>query len=151
MSDIETVKLLTGDSGLSDDFVAFYLQAVREFILNYCNVPDIPQGLHTTYLEMTAMRVKANTSNGAASLGQGIKAVASLSDGNQSVSYSLGGSGTKAFVSEEDLVAAYGPVLDRYRRMVVDHCGPRPLGARCMHPHRDSDPRSAYPPKKGWD
>lgn len=134
MTDIETVRTLTGDSDISDAFISFYLQASEDFIKSYCNIDTIPDGLKTTLLEMTAMRVKANSSGGKPALGQGVKSVASMSDGNQSIGYAIGGSGTKSFISEEDFVAAYGDILGRYRRMVVGNKeNLKTCGSRCLH------------------
>lgn len=141
MTKIETVRMLTGNTEISDDFISFYLDSTEKFIKGYCNIDKIPEDLEPTLLEITSMRVKANSSGSKAALGEGLKAVGSMSDGNQSISYQLGGSGTKTFISEEDFVSAYGYMLDRWRRMVVDKSAPRrTLGSRCIHdehPHRN--------------
>lgn len=136
MTDIETVRVLTGDNDISDAFVSFYLDSTEKFIKSYCNIETIPDELKPTLLEITALRVKANTSEGKSALGEGLKSVASVSDGNQSVSYGTGSSGSKSFVSEEDFVAAYGYMLDRYRRLVVNKRPCRTLGSRCMCSHK---------------
>ncbi len=152
MTDIETVRTLTGNNDISDAFISFYLQASEDFIKSYCNIDTIPDGLKTTLLEMTAMRVKANSNGGQAALGQGVKSVASMSDGNQSIGYAIGGSGTKSFISEEDFVAAYGDILGRYRRMVVDKkpCE-KTCGSRCLHHEGCSHPHLAYQhPRRRW-
>lgn len=120
MTDIEAVRALTGNNEISDAFIAFYLEAAGDFIKSYCNVDSIPSGLKTTYIEIAALKVTANTSGANASLGVGIKTIGSISDGNQSIGYALGGAGSKTFVSNEDFIAAYGDILGRYRRMVVD-------------------------------
>ena len=132
MTDIETIRVLTGNNDISEEFIAFYLDSTREFIKSYCNIDDIPDALRPTYLEITALRIKANASGSKSTLGEGVKQVGSISDGNQSVSYSVGGAGTKGFVSEEDFVSAYGYMLDRFRRMVVNRPVGRHLGARRM-------------------
>ena len=134
MTDIEVVRTLTGNTEISDDFIALFLDSTTKFVLAYCNIDTIPEGLKPTLLEMTAFRVKANSNGAVADLGAGVEQVGSVSDGNQSISYAAGSSGSKQFVSEEDLVAAFGYVLDRFRRMVVDHSSPqRNLGSRCLH------------------
>lgn len=130
MSDIETVRTLTGNNLISDEFIAFYLNSTTEFIKSYCNIEAIPDGLKPTLLEITSFRVKANSNGAAAALGEGVKQVGSISDGNQSISYVAGSSGSKQFVSEEDIVSAYGYILDRYRRLVVSRPQRRHLGAR---------------------
>lgn len=135
MTDIETVKLLLGNTAVSDDLVSFYLDSTAEFIKAYCNIPEIVPALKPTYLEITAMRVKANsTSDGKASINDGAKQVASLSDGNQSISYASGTAGSKQFISEEDFVSSYGYLLDRFRRLVTDGAPCfRTQGSRCIH------------------
>lgn len=133
MTDIETIRVLTGNNAISDDFVSFYLNSTEQFIKSYCNIEVIPEALKPTYLEITALRVKANSSGAKSALGEGLKSVASVSDGNQSVSYSAGATGSKSFISEEDLVSAYGYMLDRYRKLVVDKPDCRTLGSRCLH------------------
>lgn len=130
MTDIEVIRVLTGNSEISDEFIAFYLESTRDFIKSYCNLDRLPDELSRVCLEITALRVKANASGSSSALGEGIKQVGSITDGNQSISYSVGGAGTKGFVSEEDFVSAYGHMLDRYRRMVVERPCKRHLGAR---------------------
>lgn len=122
MTDIEMialVKTLSGNSEVSDDVIAFYLNSTRKFILSYCNIEKIPEGLEPTLVEITALKVKANTSGAEVKIGEGIKQVASMSDGNQSISYTVGAMAGKTFMSEEDIIASYGNILGRYRRMVV--------------------------------
>nr|DAH56604.1 MAG TPA: head to tail adaptor [Caudoviricetes sp.] len=130
MTDIETIRVLTGNEGISDDFIAFYLNSTEQFIKSYCNIEVVPDELRPTLLEMTALKVNANSNGANAALGQGVKQVGSISDGNQSISYTAGGAGTKTFVSEEDFIAAYGHILNRWRRMVVNKPVGRALGAR---------------------
>ena len=130
MTDIQVIRMLTGNDAISDDFIAFWLDSTRQFILGYCNITTIPEGLKKTLLEIAAFRVNANCNGASATLGQGGRTVGSLSDGNQSVSYATPSSGVKQFVSEEDIVAAYGHILDRYRRMVVDHKTHKDCGCR---------------------
>lgn len=133
MTDIETVRTLTGNTAISDEFISFYLNSTKQFIKSYCNINSIPEELKPTYLEITALRVKANTNEGSSALGEGIKQVSSLTDGNQSISYAGGSSGSKQFISEEDFIASYGYILDRYRKLVIDKkCPHRFLGSRCL-------------------
>ncbi len=122
MTDIDMIaliKTLSGNSEVSDDVIAFYLNSTRKFILSYCNIEKIPEGLEPTLVEITALKVKANTSGAEVKIGEGIKQVASMSDGNQSISYLAGAMAGKTFTSEEDIIASYGNILGRYRRMVV--------------------------------
>ena len=135
MTDIEMIRILTGNNDISADFISFYLDSTEKFIKSYCNIETIPEGLKPTYLEITALRVKANTNGGQAALGEGVKAVASVTDGNQSVSYASGVAGSKSFISEEDIVASFGYILDRYRRLVTSKGPCETLGSRriCSH------------------
>lgn len=136
MTDIETVKMLSGNDEISDDLVAFFMESTRQFILSYCNISEIPDALRPTFLEMSTLKLKANTSGATVAVGEGLKSVASISDGNQSISYQAGATGGKQFSSEEDFVAAFGNVLDRFRRMKVDSAScTRTCGSRCLHKH----------------
>lgn len=137
MTDIEVVRTLTGNNDIDDAFISFYLESSADFIKSYCNIDEIPAGLKSVYLEIAALKVKANSSGGKATLGEGVKAIGSISDGNQSIGYTSGGAGSKAFISDEDFVAAYGDVLGRYRKMVVGDGTPlRTQGSRCLHHNR---------------
>ena len=131
MSNIDTIRTLTGNNEISDDFIAFYLDSAENFIKAYCNIEVIPEQLKPTLIEIAALRVKANSSGSQAAIGEGIKSVASVTDGNQSVSYQAGQ--FKQFVSDDDLILAYGNILDRFRRMVVNRPVERPLGARDLY------------------
>ena len=129
MSDIALVKTLIGNNDISDDVVAFYLDSVKNFILGYCNLKAIPKELKPTLIEIAALRVRANSNGSNAAIGEGIKSVVSLGDGNQTVTYQAGG-GFKQFVSNDDIILAYGSILDRWRKMVVDKPVSRVAGAR---------------------
>lgn len=128
MSDIALVKALIGNNDISDDIVAFYLDSVEKFILGYCNLKTIPEELKPTLIEIAALRVRANTSGSNAAIGEGIKSVSAISDGNQSIAYQAGE--FKQFVSNDDIIAAYGRTLDRWRKMVIDKPVSRVAGAR---------------------
>lgn len=129
MSDIALVKTLIGNNDISDDVIAFYLDSVENFILGYCNLKTIPKELKPTLIEIAALRVRANSNGSNAAIGEGIKSVSSLSDGNQTVTYQAGGV-FRQFVSNEDIILAYGSILDRWRKMVVDKPETRVNGAR---------------------
>ena len=144
MTDIEVVRALTGNTEISDAFISFYLEATEDFVKAYCNIDSIPKGLKSTVLEMASLRVKANSKGSASALGEGLKQVGSISDRNQSISYASGSSGSKQFISEEDFVAAYGNILDRYRRMVVDRKPLRTLGSRCLHTEHEHPNRARW-------
>ena len=129
MSDIALVRTLTGNNDISEDVIAFYLDSVENFILGYCNLKAIPKELKPTLIEIAALRVRANSNGSNAAIGEGIKSVGSLGDGNQSISYQAGG-GFKQFVSNDDIILAYGSTLDRWRNMVIDKPVERVAGAR---------------------
>lgn len=129
MSDITTIRALVGNSEISDDIIAFYLDSVTNFVLGYCNMSSIPAELKPTLLEIAALRVRANSNGAKAAIGEGIKSVGSISDGNQSIGYQAGGT-FKQFVSNDDILAAYGSTLDRYRKMVINGPVSRVLGTR---------------------
>lgn len=129
MSDITTIRALVGNSEISDDIIAFYLDSVTNFVLGYCNISSIPAELKPTLLEIAALRVRANSNGAQAAIGEGIKSVGSISDGNQSIGYQAGGA-FKQFVSNDDILAAYGSTLDRYRKMVINSPVSRVDGTR---------------------
>ncbi len=129
MSDIALVKTLIGNNEISDDVIAFYLNSVENFILGYCNLSAIPKELKPTLIEIAALRVRANSNGSKAAIGEGIKSVGSLGDGEQTITYQAAG-GFKQFVSNDDIILAYGSTLDRWRKMAVDKPESRATGAR---------------------
>ena len=88
----------------------------------------IPEELKPTLIEIAALRVRANTSGSNAAIGEGIKSVSALSDGNQRIAYQAGE--FKQFISNDDIIAAYGSTLDRWRKMVISKPVSRVAGAR---------------------
>ena len=134
MTDIEVVRMLSGNNDISDEFVAFQLTRTKELLLTYLNVPELPDGLHSIYLEIAAFKLNANAKGGSANLGGGSKDVASVSDGNQSVSYSSRSASSIDWNNDAAILQAYADILGRYRRMVVNKpvCGHH-LGARCLN------------------
>lgn len=131
MSDKDKIRALIGNNEISDDLIAFYLESVESFILAYCNIKSIPKELKPTLIEIAALRVKANTSGANAAIGEGVKSVGAISDGNQSISFRQGE--FKSFTTNEDIVASYGTILDRFRKLVVERPLERPLGARRLY------------------
>jgi hypothetical protein len=134
MTDVETVKMLSGNPEVSDDFVAFQLQSVEALLLSYCNVDSLPEGLRNVYLEIAAFKVKANTDGSKVVLGAGAKNVASLGDGNQTVSFSAMGASAIDWNSDAAILGAYADILGRYRKMIVskpvDYDGRRNRGPK---------------------
>lgn len=137
MTDVETVKMLSGNQQISDDFVAFQLESVEQLILSYCNLAEMPAGLRHVWLEIAAFKVKANTNGAEVTLGAGAKTASSLSDGNQSVSFSSMGASAIDWNNDEAILSAYASILGRYRKLVVEK-SPRGcyLGARRLDGRR---------------
>lgn len=115
MTDIETIKMLVDDSELSDDLVGFYMELSETFIKNYCHIDVIPPELHSTYLQIAAIKLKANTDTGDSSLGAGVSSITSLSEAGQSVSWGRVTS-SKNFIGDDDIISTFGSILDRFRR-----------------------------------
>lgn len=122
MFDIQVIKQLAGNPEIEDTLVAFYLTSTTDWVKSYCNIEEIPRELNTTLIEITAKRIRANTAGNKSVIGEGMKQIASITDGNQSISYVAGQA--VAFTSEEDILKAYGHILNRYRRLVVDRLEP---------------------------
>lgn len=116
MSDKEMVKLLVGDSSLSDDLINFYLELAHDFICNYCNLDEVPVGLHNTMIQIASVKLKANSDEGESSLGAGVSSVTSVSEAGQSVSWGRVTS-SKNFIGDDDLISTFGEILNRYRRL----------------------------------
>lgn len=117
MTDIETIRTLTGNNEISDGFITFHLDSAEKFIKSYCNISIIPEGLKPTLLEIVAFRVKANSSGEKATIGEGVKVVTGITDGNQTVNYSA--RNANSYTTWDDILAAFGAELTRWRKMVV--------------------------------
>lgn len=135
MSDLDMIRTLAGNNEISDEVIAFYLDSVKTFILAYCNLKVLPVELRPTLIEIVASRIRANTAGSEVTLGGGIKSVASISDGNQSISYQVGGN-FKSFINNDDIISTYGSILDRFRKMVISPRPVRHVGARNLHKDR---------------
>lgn len=118
MTDIDTIRVLTGNLEISDEFIAFNLDSMEDAIKLYCNLDSIPKGLKNTLLEMVALKVNANSDGANSTLGQGVRRVTSLTDGSQTVAY---GNDMRAstFASQDSLMIAYASILDSFRKMKV--------------------------------
>ena len=52
---LEKLKMLLGSTEEADDgLLLFALETVREMVLNYCNIEEIPAGLQNTVVRMAA-------------------------------------------------------------------------------------------------
>ena len=108
---ISKVKILLGTASPEEEVIQFWLDSTKEYILNYCNLEELPEELNHTLVEMTCLRIRYNQ-NG---IGTGLKNVASVSDGSQSVSYSY--VRQKAPASDDDLLNGFKSQLNRFRRI----------------------------------
>lgn len=115
MTDIELVKALVNDDGLSDGLVSFYLSVSEDFIKNYCHLDAIPEELHSTMIQIAAIKLKANSDEGSSSLGAGVSSITSVSEAGQSVSWGRVTS-SKNFIGDDDLVSTFSAILNRFRR-----------------------------------
>lgn len=115
MADAELVRMLVGDDALPDNLVQFYLSLSEEFIKNYCHLDSIPLGLHNTYIQIAAVKLKANSDDGQSSLGAGVSSITSVSEAGQSISWGRVTS-SKNFIGDDDLITTFGATLDRFRR-----------------------------------
>lgn len=115
MTDRETVRMLIGDDALSDDLISFYLSLAEDFIKNYCHLDEIPEALHSTLIQIAAVKLKANSDEGQSSLGAGVSSVTSVSEAGQSISWGRVTS-SKNFIGDDDLITTFGSILDRFRR-----------------------------------
>lgn len=115
MSDIETVKMLVNDNDLPDTLITFYLSLASDFIKNYCHLTSIPEELHSTLIQIAAVKLRANSEEGESSLGAGVSSITSVSEAGQSVSWGRVTS-SKNFIGDDDLISTFGTILDRFRR-----------------------------------
>jgi hypothetical protein len=118
MDDIETIKMLVGQPTANSDLVQFYLDESIDYIKGYCNINAIPLSLHRILLQIAALLYASNTSDGKGSAGGGggSGAIASISDGNQSVSFSTG-VGSIAIVCADEIQTKFSSILDKFRVM----------------------------------
>ena len=106
-----TVKLLLSDASIGDDVIDYWVNSTKQYILNYCNLVELPSQLENTLVEITCLRIRYNQGG----MGSGVKGIASVSDGSQSVSYSS--IGQKSFSSDDDLIKSFNTQLNRFRRL----------------------------------
>ena len=110
---LETLKMLLGILDESKDpLLQFVLDDVKETILAYCNIEELPHGLEMTAYRM-AMELYSNENLGAEEFAPG--SISSLTEGDTSTSFN-------SFVSEgykDSLLTSYEKILNRYRRVVL--------------------------------
>lgn len=112
MLTVEKLKTLLGIESEEQDFLLqFTLDSVKEIILNYCNIEELPEGLETTAYRM-AMDLYRNENLGQKDVAPG--SISALTEGDTSTSFN-------SFVMEgykDTLLKAYGKQLNRYRKVV---------------------------------
>ena len=110
---LEKLKALLGKTSSDNDVqLQFLLDNIKEVILNYCNLDELPAGLANTAYRMAIDAYKAEgigNSNGAEN------PVSSISEGDTSVSFAVLSMDASYTAS---LMKNYTPQLNRYRRTV---------------------------------
>ena len=118
-----------GYEGVDVEMLTLHALSVREFILNYCNIEKMPKGLMFTYVNMICasyleLYVVKNYVNGEAGeySEKAISgAIASITEGDVSVTYKDNQSSDKILNAKAligSLMDGYRAYLTRYRRMV---------------------------------
>ena len=104
---LEELKLRIGEAQ-PESYRKYLLEAATEWILNYCNIGALPDGLRHTAVEVAAALHRAAGTRGA---------VTSIKEGDSQVNY--------ADIPFVDTVAGgFAAQLNRYRRMGTP-CKPR--------------------------
>lgn len=111
--ELNRLKKLLGislDDISKDDILQFTIDDVKEIILNYCNLEEIPTGLlNTAYRMAIDLYRNENLGNEERSLGS----VSSISEGDTTVSYKSPNSEFK-----DSLVKNYKIQLNKHRKLV---------------------------------
>lgn len=107
---IKKEKDLLGITDSRDDaFVQFALECAEETILNYCNIKEVPEGLHSAMYRMAADIYRNEQFGQQEAAGK----VESISEGDTTVSFGNVGS-----EFTEGVLKDYAAVLRRYRKVV---------------------------------
>ena len=109
---LKTVKVLLGIAGDEQDAILpVYISMVRQSILNYCNISELPKELDYTLCQMTADTYRDITTQQS---GGDVKGnVASISEDGRSVSFT---SGTELKASIEDRITRASE-LNRFKKL----------------------------------
>lgn len=115
MKEMELKKLkdligISKEDASKDVSLEFIMDSVKEIIMNYCNVDEIPDGLNTTAYRM-ALDIYQNDNVSAESK---TGPVSSITEGDTTVSFDT--SSGDAF--KDSLIKKYEAQLKRYRRVV---------------------------------
>ena len=109
---LERLKKLLGIADYSkDELLQFTIDNVTDMVLNYCNIPEVPEKLENIILSMCVDKYRAESLGSETSQG----AVKSISEGDVSVSY-----GSAYSVSDNpsmEFLKEYKVQLDRFRRL----------------------------------
>lgn len=109
---LERLKKLLGIADDSkDELLQFTIDNVTDMVLNYCNIPEVPEKLENIILSMCVDKYRAESLGSETSQG----AVKSISEGDVSVSY-----GSAYSVSDNpgmEFLKGYKAQLDRFRRL----------------------------------
>lgn len=114
-----------GYEGVDVEMLTLHALSVREFILNYCNIENMPKGLKFTYVNMICasyldLYVVKNYVNGVDNEKAIATSVASITEGDVSVTYKDNASSDKVLNAKAligSLMDGYRAYLTRYRRM----------------------------------
>lgn len=108
---LKTLLGIPGEDASRDPLLGFILEDVREAILNYCAIEELPEGLTNTAYRM-AMDLYRNENIGQEEAATG--PVASLSEGDTSTSFHQYADGN----FKDTVLKNYRPSLNRYRKVV---------------------------------
>ena len=115
-----------GYEGVDVEMLTLHALSVREFILNYCNIEKMPNGLKLTYVNMICasyleLYVVKNYVNSEDNEKAIAASVASITEGDVSVTYKDNASSDRMLNAKAligSLMDGYRAYLTRYRRMV---------------------------------
>lgn len=141
---LTTVKVLLGISGEELDAVLpVYISMVKQAILNYCNIWELPEELNYTLCQMTADSYRDITAG--QSTGEVKGNVSSISEDGRSVSF---GSGAEFKTALADRITRTTE-LNRFKRLYRIKHEPEgrqahPAGSRTLEEEPGGDVQGAY-------
>lgn len=108
---LEKIKMLLGISAENtseDAALCFILDDVRETILNYCNIEELPSGLENTACRMALDLYRYDRPGST----EGLMSVATVTEGKTSTSFTRA-----ADALQGGVLADYKAQLNRYRKL----------------------------------
>ena len=109
---LSTIKILLGiKDELVDEVLLVYLSMIKNSILNYCNIKDLPSALNYTLCQMVADVYTENKNKN--KVGSVVGNVSSVSEDGRTVSFS---NGSELKQSIEDRITRTNE-LNRYRKL----------------------------------